>query len=538
MPTDRSVNHSSAGLNPASGTNPAAPPGATSPAASRNPRKPKILARRRLKESDVNVVDQPMLKKALGGTIVGNTMEWYDVGVFGYLITTMGPVFLPESDPTTQTLFLLGTFAATFIARPLGGVIFGWLGDKMGRQKVLAATLMLMAASTFAIGLLPGYAQIGLWAAGLLVLLKIIQGFSTGGEYAGATTFVSEYSPDKRRGFFASFLDLGSYMGFAIGAALVSVLQLTLGQAAMEEWGWRIPFLIAGPLGLIAVYFRSKIEESPQFQATLDAQEDLAKNAAASDQATAKGPVGIVKAYWRSIIVAMVLVAAANTAGYALTSYMPTYLTESKGYDPVHGTLLTIPVLVVMSLCIPLTGKLSDRIGRRPVLWIGAVSTVVLAIPAFTLIGIGEIWSTLAGLALIAFPVTFYVANLASALPAQFPTSSRYGAMGIAYNFSVAIFGGTTPFIVAALIGATGNDMMPAYYLMATSLVGAVAIYFLKESAQRPLPGSMPSVDTQAEARELVATQDENPLLNLDELPFDEQDITDSRDTGKVAAGV
>ncbi|MFD0045165.1 MFS transporter [Pseudarthrobacter scleromae] len=538
MPTDRSVNHSSAGLNPASGTNPAAPPGVTSPAASRNTRKPKILARRRLKESDVNVVDQPMLKKALGGTIVGNTMEWYDVGVFGYLITTMGPVFLPESDPTTQTLFLLGTFAATFIARPLGGVIFGWLGDKMGRQKVLAATLMLMAASTFAIGLLPGYAQIGLWAAGLLVLLKIIQGFSTGGEYAGATTFVSEYSPDKRRGFFASFLDLGSYMGFAIGAALVSVLQLTLGQAAMEEWGWRFPFLIAGPLGLIAVYFRSRIEESPQFQATLDAQEDLAKNAAASDQATAKGPVGIVKAYWRSIIVAMVLVAAANTAGYALTSYMPTYLTESKGYDPVHGTLLTIPVLVVMSLCIPLTGKLSDRIGRRPVLWIGAVSTVVLAIPAFQLIGIGEIWSTLAGLALIAFPVTFYVANLASALPAQFPTSSRYGAMGIAYNFSVAIFGGTTPFIVAALIGATGNDMMPAYYLMATSLVGAVAIYFLKESARRPLPGSMPSVDTQAEARELVATQDENPLLNLDELPFDEQDITDSRDTGKVAAGV
>ncbi|UEL28978.1 MFS transporter [Pseudarthrobacter sp. L1SW] len=538
MPTDRSTTDSSAGATSASGTNQATPPGAPpSSAHSKSPRKPKLLARRRLKESDVNVVNQPMLKKALGGTIVGNTMEWYDVGVFGYLITTMGPVFLPESDPTTQTLFLLGTFAATFIARPLGGVIFGWMGDKMGRQKILAATLMLMAASTFAIGLLPGYAQIGLWAAGLLVLLKIVQGFSTGGEYAGATTFVSEYAPDKRRGFFASFLDLGSYLGFAIGAALVSVLQLTLGQAAMEEWGWRIPFLVAGPLGLIAVYFRSKIEESPQFQATLDAQEDLAKHAASSDQATAKGPVGIVKAYWRSIIIAMILVAAANTAGYALTSYMPTYLTESKGYDPVHGTLLTIPVLVVMSLCIPLTGKLSDRIGRRPVLWIGAVSTVVLATPAFLLIGIGEIWSTLAGLALIAFPVTFYVANLASALPAQFPTSSRYGAMGIAYNFSVAIFGGTTPFIVAALISATGNDMMPAYYLMGTSLVGAVAIYFLKESAQRPLPGSMPSVDTQAEARELVATQDENPLINLDELPFETQDITDAREAEKVPAG-
>ncbi|WP_324643916.1 MFS transporter [Pseudarthrobacter sp. LT1] len=528
MPTDRSMTDSSAGVRNARGTDPAAPTAA---------KKPRLLPRRRLKESDVNVVDQPMLKKALGGTIVGNTMEWYDVGVFGYLITTMGPVFLPESDPTTQTLFLLGTFAATFIARPLGGVIFGWLGDKMGRQKILATTLMIMAASTFAVGLLPGYAQIGLWAAALLVLLKVIQGFSTGGEYAGATTFVSEYAADKRRGFFASFLDLGSYLGFAIGAALVSVLQLTLGQGTMEDWGWRIPFLVAGPLGLIAVYFRSKIEESPQFQATLDAQEENAKNASAGDAATAKGPVGIVKAYWRPIIVAMVVVAAANTAGYALTSYMPTYLTDSKGYDEVHGTLLTIPVLVVMSLCIPLTGKLSDRIGRRPVLWIGAVSTIVLAIPAFMLIGIGQIWSTLAGLALIAFPVTFYVANLASALPAQFPTSSRYGAMGIAYNFAVAIFGGTTPFIVAALIGATGNDMMPAYYLMATSLVGAVAIYFLKESANRPLPGSMPSVDTEAEAKELVATQDENPLINLDELPFDTQDGTDPHAHRGVPAG-
>ncbi|WP_309813014.1 MFS transporter [Pseudarthrobacter sulfonivorans] len=541
MPTDRSTTDSSAGVNNASGTNNAVPTNAPSAGPSAT-RKPKILARRRLKESDVNVVNQPMLKKALGGTIVGNTMEWFDVGVFGYLITTMGPVFLPEADKSVQTLFLLGTFAATFIARPLGGVVFGWLGDKIGRQKVLAATLMIMAASTFAVGLLPGYAQIGIWAAALLVVLKLVQGFSTGGEYAGATTFVSEYAPDKRRGFFASFLDMGSYLGFALGAALVSVLQLTLGQTAMEEWGWRIPFLIAGPLGLVAIYFRNKIEESPQFQATLDAQESIGQANAAADVDAAKSPVGIVKAYWRSLIVAMILVAAANTAGYALTSYMPTYLTESKGYDPVHGTLLTIPVLVVMALCIPLTGKLSDRIGRRPVLWIGAISTVVLATPAFLLIGIGSVWSTLAGLSLIAFPVTFYVANLASALPAQFPTANRYSAMGIAYNFAVAIFGGTTPFIVAALITATGDDMMPAYYLMATSAIGAVAIYFLKESAQRPLPGSMPSVDTQAEAKELVATQDENPLIDLDDMPFETQDITDAsaaKDSAeKVPAGV
>lgn len=487
----------------------------------KKPRMPK-LKKRRLGVDHVNVVNGPMLKKALGGTVVGNTMEWYDVGVFGYLIGTMGPVFLPDSDPSVQTLFLLGTFAATFLARPLGGVVFGWLGDKVGRQKVLATTLIVMAASTFAVGLLPGYAQIGIWAAVLLVLLKLVQGFSTGGEYAGATTFVSEYAPDSRRGFFASILDLGSYMGFAIGAALVSVLQLTLGQDAMEQWGWRLPFLIAGPLGLIAVYFRMKIEESPQFQATLDANEENSKSAAAGDENTSNGPVRLVQVYWRQIVLAMVLVAAANTVGYALTSYMPTYLTDSKGYDPVHGTLLTIPILVVMALCIPLTGRLSDRIGRRPVLWVGAISTVVLAVPAFTLIGVGPVWTTLLGLALIAFPVTFYVSNLASALPALFPTSSRYGGMGIAYNFAVAIFGGTAPFIIQGLIELTDNDMMPAYYLMLTSAIGAIAIYFLRESSQKPLPGSMPSVATEEEARELVATQDDNPLLDMDYLPFDE----------------
>ncbi len=503
MPADRSASDSTTGARGATG------------------KTTKPLLRRRLRVSDVNVVDRPMMKKALGGTIVGNTMEWYDVGVFGYLITTMGPVFLPEADKSVQTLFLLGTFAATFIARPLGGVFFGWLGDKIGRQKVLAMTLMIMAASTFAVGLLPGYAIIGIWAAVLLVITKVVQGFSTGGEYAGATTFVSEHAPDKHRGFFASFLDLGSYLGFAIGATLVSVLQLTLGQSVMEDWGWRLPFLIAGPLGLIAIYFRLKVEESPTFQATLDAQKAAGKHAVATEGTTPQGPVFIFKTYWRGILLAMILVAAANTVGYALTSYMPTYLTATKGYDELHGTLLTIPILVIMSACIPLTGRLSDRIGRRPVLWIGAISTVVLSIPAFLLIDVGSIWTTLLGLALIAFPVTFYVANLASTLPALFPTASRYGAMGIAYNFAVAIFGGTTPFIIAALIAATGNDMMPAYYLMGTSAIGAISIFFLKETSQRPLLGSMPSVDSLAEAHELVATQDENPKLDTNTMPFD-----------------
>ncbi|SCC13535.1 MFS transporter, MHS family, proline/betaine transporter [Pseudarthrobacter enclensis] len=477
---------------------------------------------RRLKVSDVNVVNHATLKKALGGTIVGNTMEWYDVGVFGYLITTMGPVFLPEADKAVQNLFLLGTFAATFIARPLGGVFFGWLGDRIGRQKVLAMTLMIMAAATFAVGLLPGYSVLGIWAAVLLVVLKLVQGFSTGGEYSGATTFVCEHAPDRRRGFYVSFLDMGSYLGFAAGGLVVSILQLVLGQEQMEAWGWRLPFLVAGPLGAVAVYFRMKIEESAAFKATMEAEAVAATHPETGEELKPVGPLGILKAHWRPILLAMILAAAANTVAYALTSYMPTYLTSNKGYSEVDGTLLTIPVLVAMALCIPLTGRLSDRIGRRKVLWIGALSTVVFAVPAFLAIAAHSVPLTFLGLALIAFPVAFSVPNLASALPALFPTEHRYSAMGIAYNFAVAIFGGTAPFIIAALIELTGNDMTIAYYLMGVAVVAAVAIYFLPESAGRHLPGSMPSVDSQEEARQLVETQDINPLLDLESLPFEE----------------
>lgn len=476
---------------------------------------------RRLKVSDVNVVNRRTLRKALGGTIVGNTMEWYDVGVFGYLITTMGPVFLPEADRAVQNLFLLGTFGATFIARPLGGIFFGWLGDKIGRQKVLAMTLMLMAVATFAVGLLPGYAVLGIWAAVLLVVLKLVQGFSTGGEYSGATTFVCEHSPDRRRGFYVSFLDMGSYLGFAAGGLVVSLLQLALGQEQMEAWGWRIPFLVAGPLGAVAVYFRMKIEESAAFKATLEAEAVAAKHPEAGEDLRPVGPVGILQAHWRPILLAMILAAAANTVAYALTSYMPTYLTSNKGYSEVEGTLLTIPVLVAMALCIPFTGLLSDRIGRRRVLWIGAFSTVVFAVPAFLAIAAGSLPMTLLGLALIAFPVAFSVPNLASALPALFPTEHRYSAMGIAYNLAVAIFGGTAPFIIASLIQLTGDDMAIAYYLMAVAAVAAVAIRFLPESARRHLPGSMPSVESEEAARKLVETQDSNPLLDVDSLPFE-----------------
>ncbi|MCZ2263646.1 MFS transporter [Isoptericola sp. QY 916] len=473
-------------------------------------------ARRRLRVSDVTVVDNSMLKKTIGGTAVGNLMEWYDVGVYGYLAVTMGAVFLPQASSGVQILFSLGVFAATYVARPLGGIVCGRIGDKVGRQKVLAFTLVMMAASTFLIGLLPTYGVLGVAAPLLLVLLKVVQGFSTGGEYAGVTTFVAEHAPDRRRGWAASFLDFGSYLGFALGAVVVTVLQVTLGEQAMLDGGWRIPFLVAGPIGAFAVWFRLKIEESPAFQA-----QQVAAEAAKTHGVETPAPADVtLRSQWRPLAVAMVLVAVANTAGYALTSYMPTYLTDTLGYEATAGTLLTVPVLVLLAVMILVAGPISDRVGRRPLLWFGAGSLAALAAPAFLLLAMGHVWSTILGLVLMAVPVACMVGVQAATLPAMFPTSVRYRSMGLAYNVSLAIFGGTTPLIVESLTQATGSSMAPAYYLMGFALVGAVAVGFVKESAGKPLPGSMPSVDTDAEAKALVKTQEKNPDLDLDTMPL------------------
>ena len=481
--------------------------------------------RRRLRAADVTVVEESALRRAIMGSVVGNIMEWYDVGVYAYVAVLVGRAFLPDASPTAQTLFSLGVFAVTFIARPLGGVILGQLGDRLGRKEVLAFTLMMMALATFGIGALPPASVLGVWAPILLVCLKLLQGFSTGGEYAGATTFVTEYAPDKRRGFYAAMLDWGSYVGNALGAGLVTALMLILPEDVMESWGWRLPFLVALPMGGIALYLRTRIEDTPAFrdaQAETDDEEPADLAAAETDiMQPEEGPLGVVdmvRTFWRELATAIVLVAGANTVGYTLTAYMPTYLTETLGYDAEHGPLLTLPILVLVAFLVPTMGWVSDHVGRKPVLFSAALSTVLLAVPSFLLLEHRQLWSTLLGLVLLAYPTAAYVGNLASSLPALFPTSSRYGGMGISYNVAVALFGGTAAFIMQALVTATGSKLAPAFWLMGTSGAAVIALFNLRETARRPLPGSMPSVASREEVVELVKTQEENPDLDVSEI--------------------
>ncbi len=508
---------------PAAGGTPVPAAGGSSAPRAGSPRRGR-LTRRRLDVDDVLVVKPKKLRTAITGTVVGNFMEWFDFGIYGYLAVTLSVVFTADAPDGLGLLLTLLGFAISFLVRPIGGLVLGPLGDRIGRQKVLFFTMAMMAAATALIGLLPTSAAIGLWAIVPLYVLKMVQGFSTGGEYAGATTYVSEFSPDRSRGYWSSFLDVGSYVGFAAGASAVAITtwitQAISGENAMIDYGWRIPFLLAIPLGVVAIWFRMRIPETPAFEAEVD-PETARVMREVDDPMARYGVVGIIRHHWRAILIGIALVAATNTAGYALTSYMPTYLETEVGVSNLMAAVATVPVLIVMSACLPLIGKLSDRIGRRPVYAIAVVATLVLMVPAFAVMQIGEEWAVMIALAMVAIPVAFYVAISASALPALFPTATRFGAMAIAYNVAVSLFGGTTPLFSQALIDLTGNTFMPAFYIMFFAALGGIALLTMPETAKRPLLGSFPTVETPAEAAAVVAQAESSDLIDTSTMPLE-----------------
>jgi len=457
--------------------------------------------------ADVTITDEKVIKRAVQAAALGNITEWYDFGVYSYLTAIIAKVFFSGLPSGLALVATLGTFAVSFLIRPFGGLFFGPLGDRVGRTKVLSITVIMMAIGTFILGIIPSYATIGI-AAPLLVLFgRLVQGFSTGGEYGGAMTFIAEYAPDKRRGFLGSWLEFGTLTGYVLGASLVTVLTTVLSDWQMLSWGWRIPFLLALPLGVVGLYLRLRLEETPAFQ----------KLVAHSEQHEGT-PTGaafklIFVKYWRAVLLVGGLVIAWNVTNYMLTSYMPTYLTTTlpehgeDGEDETTSEILQIVVLLVLVVIITFMGRLSDRVGRRPVLLGGCIALIVLSLPAVLLLRLGGIAPTFLGLMVMGLMLVCFSSTCPSTLPAMFPTEIRYGGLSIAFNLFVSAFGGTTAAVMGGLVLATGDLNWPGYYLIAAGVVGAISVYFLKESARKPLAGSDPSVSTDAEARELVAAQ-------------------------------
>lgn len=275
---------------------------------------------------EVMITEPGTIKRAIGAAAIGNVTEWYDFGVYAYFEPTIQKVFFSGLGHTMGMIATFGVFAVSFLVRPFGGMFFGPLADRIGRNTVLATTMILMALGTFCIGLIPGYGSIGIVAPLLLLFFRLVQGFSTGGEYGNAMTFIAEYAPDRRRGFLGSWLEFGTFTGYLLGAIVVTVVHAELSTDALLGWGWRIPFFVALPLGLVGVYLRTRLADTPAFAALEEYAEKRDKQAQGSRK---EGELHEMLRLWPFLLVCMALVAAWNVTNYMLTSYMPTYVTDT-----------------------------------------------------------------------------------------------------------------------------------------------------------------------------------------------------------------
>ncbi|AIX75548.1 MAG: glycine betaine/L-proline transporter ProP [Mixta calida] len=476
------------------------------------------LRRKRVKPialDDVTIIDDARLRKAITAASLGNAMEWFDFGVYGFVAYALGKVFFPGADPGVQMIAALATFSVPFLIRPLGGLFFGMLGDKYGRQKILSITIVIMSISTFCIGLIPSYASIGIWAPVLLLLAKMAQGFSVGGEYTGASIFVAEYSPDRKRGFMGSWLDFGSIAGFVLGAGVVVLISTIVGEENFLSWGWRLPFFLALPLGIVGLYLRHALEETPAFQQHVEKLEQ------GDREGLREGPKvsfrEIATKHWKSLLACVGLVIATNVTYYMLLTYMPSYLSHNLHYPEDHGVLIIIAIMIGMLFVQPVMGLLSDRFGRRPFVIIGSIALLVLAIPAFMLINSNVLGLIFAGLLMLAVILNSFTGVMASSLPAMFPTHIRYSALASAFNISVLI-AGLTPTVAAWLVEASDDLYMPAYYLMVIAVIGLITGITMKETANKPLKGATPAASDIEEAREILQEHHDNIEQKIDDI--------------------
>ena len=421
---------------------------------------------------DVPQVEETTIRRAIVGASIGNIVEWFDFATYNFLAVTLAAVFFPSGNPTAALLSTFAIFAAAFFVRPLGGLVFGPLGDKIGRQRVLAMVIILMSLSTFVIGLLPPYATIGIWAPLLLVVARCLQGFSAGGEFGGASTFLAEYSPDERRGFLVSWLEFSTLIGFVLGSIIVLFLTTVLPEDALISWGWRIPFLLAGPLGLVGLYIRLRLEDTPEFKAL----EQTGEVSSSPFRET-------ITENWKQILQVGGLVIIQNVGFYVVLSYMTTYFQDPLGFSPTAASLSTTITLLVGMALIPPLGALSDRVGRKPLLFASCIGYAVLTYPLFLLLNTGNLFAAILAQVALGALLAVFISTSIAALTELFPTRVRYGGFSIGYNFSVAIFGGSSPYLAQYLVSSTGNSLSPAFIVIIAAVATLLVVLTVRETA-------------------------------------------------------
>ncbi|MDT0377778.1 MFS transporter [Streptomyces sp. DSM 42041] len=410
-------------------------------------------------------------RRVVTSAAIGQFVEWYDFVVYAYAASIVATLFFPAEDRVASLLSTFAVYAVGFLMRPLGGLLFGHLGDKLGRRGVLAVIILLMGVSTAGIGLLPTYQQIGIAAPVLLLVCRLLQGLSAGGEAMGSNALVAEHAPQGKRGMYVGFTYSFANLPAVFAALFVLLLTNTLSSASYESWGWRVPFLVGGLLSLVGLYIRSRVSESPAFRATQ-----------AAERVTKAPIVTVLRDHRRSLGFSFAMAALSGLGFYTLTGYFSTYLSESVGLDSNEALISNCVALTVAFVTMPLAGQWSDRIGRRPVLVVGAAASAVLSLPAYLLASAGSLATAVAGQSLLALALGVFFGPVGIVFLELFPTRTRYSGSSIGYNSAYVVFGGTAPLFGTWIVDVSGSLLAPAVYMAVLSACVFVVALRIPES--------------------------------------------------------
>ncbi|MGK9235809.1 MFS transporter [Inquilinus limosus] len=414
-------------------------------------------------------------RHAIAAATIGNGLEWFDFTVYGFFTPIIARLFFPAGDDLTSILLTVGTYGVGFFMRPVGAVVLGIYADRVGRKAALTLTILLMAIGTALLGFAPTYAQAGIVGPLVIVLARLIQGFSAGGEIGGATAFLIEYAPPRKRGFYASWQQTSQALAVVLGGVCGTIVTQALDPAAIDSWGWRVPFLFGLLIGPVGFYIRARIDETPVFT-----DSHTRKSESPLRDALAEHPRGIASGFGVTILW--------TVCTYVLLFYMPTYAVKQLGIPLADAFIATtIGGVVLMAGC-PFAGALSDRMGRKRLLLAAAVAIGVLVWPLFawvnatpTLVVLATVQAVL-GLLLAAF-----TGPAPALLAEQFPAGLRSTGLSLAYNFAVTIFGGFAALIVTLLIEETGSKLAPSFYVIAAALVSALTLATMRDRTGKPI---------------------------------------------------
>jgi MHS family proline/betaine transporter-like MFS transporter len=413
------------------------------------------------------------MRTAMAAVVIGNVLEWYDFIVYSFLATVIAANFFAPGDKTAALLGSFEVFGIGFLARPVGAVVLGWVGDRMGRRVSLILTILLMAAGTVAIGLIPPYAAIGGLAPALLVLARLVQGFSVGGEWGNSIAYIVESAPQGQRGFYSSLQQCSLVAGLLLGSGTAALLNTLLAPTALESWGWRIPFLIGGLIGPVGFYMRRHLNESVAYAR-------VKRALAGGEPGVGLAVLPIAQGFGFMILWAVQF--------FIFLIYMPTFTQSYAGLSHAVALWSTTASLLLLMATIPLFGHLSDRLGRKPLLLASCLVFLLLPYPLFRVLLAGASTLTILMIQLLfALAIAMYSGAGPAAISEIFATRGRTTQMSVANSTAVAIFGGFAPYIATWLIARTGSPIAPTFYAIAAALVTGAVVLRLRESARTEL---------------------------------------------------